>query len=148
MTDGSKRTLQQRAAARRLWSPPDADGLLPFWTMRQLWELAAKLPVKKLRVADLARELDEVRWFSEAHQKFPTCRAVAEHARDIFEADFSHPIILNPQGEVVDGMHRLCKAWLEGIEEIDAVQLQTMPEPAGRELGGGEKNGLSSSDDG
>ena len=139
MTDGSKRTLQQRAAARRLWSPPDADGSLPFWTMQQLWELAAKLPVKKLRVADLARELDEVRWFSEAHQKFPTCRAVAEHARDIFEADFSHPIILNPQGEVVDGMHRLCKAWLEGTEEIDAVQLQTMPEPAGRELRGGEK---------
>ena len=139
MTDGSKRTLQQRAAARRLWSPPDADGLLPFWTMRQLWELAAKLPVKKLRVADLARELDEVRWFSEAHQKFPTCRAVTEHARDIFEADFSHPIILNPQGEVVDGMHRLCRAWLEGIEEIDAVQLSTMPEPAGRELRGGEK---------
>ena len=107
--------------------------------MQQLWELAAKHPVKKLRVADLAKELDEVRWFSEAHKKSPTCRAVAEHARDIFEADFSHPIILNPQGEVVDGMHRLCKAWLEGIEEIDAVQLPTMPEPAGRLQPNGEE---------
>ncbi len=106
--------------------------------MSQLWELAAKQPVKKLCVADLAKELDEVRWFSEAHKKLPTCRAVAEHARDIFDADFSHPIILNPQGEVVDGMHRLCKAWLEGIEEIDAVQLPSMPEPHGRMLPDGK----------
>jgi hypothetical protein len=134
MTAAAKKSRHARAAARRLWSPPDADGALPFWTMSQLWELAAQQPVKKLHVADLAKQLDEVRWFSDAHQKFPTCRAVAQHARDILDADFSHPIILNPQGEVVDGMHRLCQAWLEGLEEIDAVQLPSMPAPAGREL--------------
>ena len=139
MTDSRNKSRPQRAAARRLWSPPDADGALPFWTMPQLWELAAKQPVKKLRVADLAKELDEVRWFSDAHKKSPTCRAVAQHARDIFDADFTHPIILNPQGEVVDGMHRLCKAWLEGIEEIDAVQLPSMPAPCGRVLPNGEE---------
>ena len=139
MTDSEKESRHARAAARRLWSPPDADGALPFWTMSQLWELAAKQPVKKLCVADLAKELDEVRWFSEAHKKLPTCRAVAEHARDIFDADLSHPIILNPQGEVVDGMHRLCKAWLEGIEEIDAVQLPSMPESHGRMLPDGKQ---------
>jgi hypothetical protein len=134
MTAAEKKSRHARAAARRLWSPSEADGALPFWTMSQLWELAAQQPVKKLRVADLAKQLDAVRWFSDEHQKRPTCRAVAEHARDIFDADFSHPIILNPQGEVVDGMHRLCQAWLAGLEEIDAVQLLSMPAPAGREL--------------
>ena len=139
MTESEKKSLPQRAAARRLWSPPDADGASRFWSMEQLWGLAAKLPVKKIRVADLAKQLDEVRWFSEAHQKLPTCRAVAEHARDIFAADFAHPIILNPQGEVVDGMHRLCRAWLLGLEEIDAVQLPSIPEPAGCKLPNGEE---------
>jgi hypothetical protein len=134
MTEAGKKSHSERAAGRRLWSPPDADGTMQFWTMQQLWETVAKLPVKKLRVADLAGQLDEVRWFSDARQKFPTCRAVAEHARDIFAVEFTHPIILDPQGEVIDGMHRLCKAWLLGREEIDAVQLNAMPAPAGREL--------------
>jgi hypothetical protein len=134
MTEAGKKSHPERAAGRRLWLPPDADGTMQFWTMQQLWEAAANLPVKKLRVSDLAKKLDEVRWFSDARQKFPTCRAVAEHARDIFAVEFTHPIILDPQGEVIDGMHRLCKAWLLGREEIDTVQLNAMPAPAGREL--------------
>jgi len=79
--------------------------------MQQLWEMAEGLPIKKVRVADL-NALDDVRWFSERMNKPPTCRAVAEHARDIYEVDFRFPIILSPAGVVVDGMHRLCKAFL------------------------------------
>lgn len=137
MKDG-KNIRNERAAARRLWSSPDADGSIRFWTMEQLWQMAACLPVKRVRVRDVA-DLDEVRWFSEAHKKLPTCRAVAEHARDIFAVEFTHPIILNPRGEVVDGMHRLCKALLLGIEELDAVQLPTMPKPRGQRLPNGEE---------
>ena len=94
--------------------------------MQQLWDMAAGLPSKKVRVSEL-NALDEIRWFSERMQKLPTCRAVAEHARDIYEADFRFPIILSPSGAVLDGMHRLCKAFLQGMEEIDAVQLPKMP---------------------
>jgi hypothetical protein len=94
--------------------------------MQQLWDMAAGLPTRKVRVAEL-NALDEVRWFSERMNKFPTCRAVAEHARNIYEVDFRFPIILSPSGVVLDGMHRLCKAFLEGMGEIDAVQLPTMP---------------------
>ncbi len=94
--------------------------------MQQLWDMAAGLPSKKVRVSGL-NALDEIRWFSERMQKLPTCRAVAEHARDICEVDFQFPIILSPSGEVLDGMHRLCKAFLQGLEEIDAVQLDAMP---------------------
>jgi hypothetical protein len=36
-------------------------------------------------------------------------------------------------------MHRLCKAWLLGMEEIDAVQLPSMPAPAGSVRANGEK---------
>jgi hypothetical protein len=36
-------------------------------------------------------------------------------------------------------MHRICKAYLQGLEEIDAVQLLEMPAPRGRVLPNGEE---------
>ena len=109
-----------------------------FWRMEQLWELAAALPVKKVRTRDLPG-FDEVRWFGGPLKILPTCRTIAEHARDIYDADLSYPIILSPSGEVLDGMHRMAKAWLLGIEELDAVQLPEMPAPRGRVLPNGEE---------
>jgi hypothetical protein len=126
------------AISKRLWSTPLADGSIPFVRMQQLWEMAEGLPRKRVRVADL-NALDEVRWFSELMNKPPTCRAVAEHARQIYEADFHFPIILSPSGVVLDGMHRLCKAFLDGMEEIDAVQLTVMPPYRWRMLSTGEE---------
>jgi hypothetical protein len=77
--------------------------------MEQLWAMADGLASKKVRVSDL-NALDEVRWFSDLLNRKPNCRSVAEHARDIYGVDFRFPIILSPTGEVLDGMHRLCKA--------------------------------------
>ena len=131
-----------RAISKRLWSTPLPDGSIPFVRMQQLWEMAEGLPIKKVRVADL-NALDDVRWFSERMNKPATCRAVAEHARDIFEADFRFPIILSPAGVVVDGMHRLCKAFLEGMVEIDAVQLPKMPPYRWRLLSTGEEAAIT-----
>ena len=126
VSDQATHSQNLRAISKRLWSTPLADGSIPFVRMQQLWDMAAGLPSKKVRVSEL-NALDEIRWFSERMMKLPTCRAVAEHARDIYEADFRFPIILSPSGVVLDGMHRLCKAFLQGMEEIDAVQLPTMP---------------------
>ena len=127
-----------RAISRRLWATPLADGSIPFARMQQLWDMAAGLPSKKVRLTEL-NALDDVRWFSERMNKLPTCRAVAEHAREIYDADFSFPIILSPTGVVLDGMHRLCKAFLLGLEEIDAVQLPTMPAYRWRLLPNGDE---------
>jgi hypothetical protein len=88
--------------------------------------MAESLPVKKIRLSELDG-FDEVRWFGGGMNIQPTCRAIAHHARDIYAADLSYPIILSPTGEVVDGWHRICKAFLQGIEELDAVQLKAMP---------------------
>lgn len=138
MNESEKKIRNERAAARRLCSPPRADGLMRFWRMEQLWELAAALPVKKVRTRDLPG-FDEVRWFGGPLNILPTCRTIAEHARDIYDADLSYPIILSPSGEVLDGMHRIAKAYLLGIEELDAVQLIEMPPPRGRVLPNGEE---------
>ena len=109
-----------------------------FLRMHQLWEVAATLRATKVRIAEL-KCVDEVRWFGGPLNLRPTCRAVAEHARDILESDLSYPIILSPAGEVLDGMHRICKALLQGMEEIVAVQLSTMPPYRWRLLSTGEE---------
>lgn len=40
-----------------------------------------------------------------------------------------HPIILDDQGCIADGWHRIAKAILEGHTTIKAVRLNEMPEP-------------------
>src|SRR5262245_27194274 len=126
MSKDEKKTINIRAGSRRCCETPEADGSMRFWRMHELWELAEGLPVKKVKLTEL-EGLDEVCWFGGPLDIRPTCRTIAEHARDIYEADLSYPIILSPDGEVLDGCHRMCKAYLEGMEELDAVQLATLP---------------------
>ena len=77
---------------------------------------------------DAIREIDESHWFSGGAQD-ATCRAVMEHARMINEADLSFPIILSSDGRVMDGMHRVIKALLNGVQSIEAVRFDRNPEP-------------------
>jgi hypothetical protein len=138
MNKSEKKADNHRAAARRSCEPPRADGSMRFYRMHQFWELADGLPVKKVHLSELDG-FDEVRWFGGPRNILPTCRAIAEHARDIFESDLSYPIILSPEGEVLDGWHRICKAFLQGIVELEAVQLTTMPPYRWRVLLSGEE---------
>jgi hypothetical protein len=41
----------------------------------------------------------------------------------------SYPIILSSEGLLMDGGHRLAKAWLLNQKEIKAVQFEFNPEP-------------------
>ena len=77
------------------------------------------------------REFDQDCWFD---GQAPTCREVAEHARRIQQADLSHPVILAADGRLIDGGHRIAKAWLEGRQVIDAVRFEVDPEPDWVEL--------------
>ena len=73
-------------------------------------------------------ELDETFWF-DAEGDEPTCRRVALHAKLMSETDLSHPIVLSQDGRVMDGMHRVCRALIEGRETIRAVRFNVDPEP-------------------
>ncbi len=96
-----------------------------FWWTERLWALAADLPVFQAAIADVT-ELDRDCWFR-GHG--PTIREVAEHTRRIQAADLSHPIILSARGGLMDGGHRLARAWLEGRTHIAAVRFDVDPEP-------------------
>ncbi len=45
------------------------------------------------------------------------------------EVDLSYPIILGADGRVMDGMHRIARAILDGHETIIALQFDVHPEP-------------------
>ncbi len=66
-------------------------------------------------------------WFDERNP--PTVRAVALHLRLTQDVDPSYPIILGPDGRVMDGMHRIVVALSERRSSIAAVRLRTLPEP-------------------
>ncbi|MDJ0926721.1 MAG: chromosome partitioning protein ParB [Gammaproteobacteria bacterium] len=113
-----------------LYSNPKPDGSVDYWLVENLWTLAQGLPVVRRKIADLPG-FDEVQWFGGPKEVQPTCRAVTEHARQIMMADLSHPLILSAEGEVWDGMHRVAKAYLEGIDGLDTVQFPENPPPDG-----------------
>ncbi len=97
------------------------------WDVDRLIRLSKNLPRITVPVGAI-REIDEVYWFDDAKER-PTCRKVLEHMSLINEVDLSYPIILSANGRVMDGMHRVAKAFLDGIEEIEAVQFERDPEP-------------------
>jgi hypothetical protein len=97
-----------------------------IWDVARLVALAEGLPVRKMPLTEIA-EFDEAYWFPQGAAV--SCRQVAEHAQLIQEADLSFPIIVSTNGRLMDGMHRVAKAHLQGLSEIDAVQLTLDPEP-------------------
>lgn len=102
------------------------QGLLA-WDIRRLVELARDLTVEQVQLADIA-ELDETHWY-EHEGDSPTCRSLVKHMQLIDEVDLSYPIILDRDGRVMDGMHRVCKAVREGKDSVPAVRFVTNPEP-------------------
>lgn len=104
---------------------PGPDGLRA-WDVDRLVALTKGLPVIEVPLSAIA-ELDRPYWYD--HGAVPTCRSVAEHARLINEAYLSLPIILSSDGGVMDGMHRVAKAAMEGRESILARQFAEDPDP-------------------
>jgi hypothetical protein len=97
------------------------------WDVDRLIRLSAHLPVKQVAL-DTIGELDSVYWFDDVSER-PTVRKVLEHLRLIEEVDVSCPVILGTDGHVMDGMHRIARALLDGHDTINAVQFEVQPEP-------------------
>jgi hypothetical protein len=88
--------------------------------------LATNLPTVQVPLSDI-HELDEPYWFGDGTA--PTCRKIVEHVRLINETNLSFPVILSSDGRVMDGMHRVAKAAVEGRADISARQFVQDPEP-------------------
>lgn len=58
-----------------------------------------------------------------------TLREMVTHMQAVNNADLNIPIILDENGELMDGRHRLMKAMLTGAEKIKAVRFDENPPP-------------------
>jgi len=88
----------------------------------RLVELARNFTVKQVPV-DSIWQIDTLHWGP------ITPRGLADHLRLLGETDLTYPIILSRDGRVMDGMHRVVKALLQGRDAIAAVQFDVEPEP-------------------
>lgn len=100
-------------------------GLLA-WDVLKLIRLSKDFEVTQVPLNEI-RELKETYWFGLGDP--PISEDIAQHAKQIYEADISYPIILCPEGRVMDGMHRVCKAFLEEHKTILAVRFAKLHEP-------------------
>lgn len=101
-------------------------GLLA-WNVRRLIKLSCDFPVAEVQLTEIA-ELDETHWYQHEGDS-PTCRSLLKHMQLIDDVDAGFPIILDQDGRVMDGMHRVCRAVRDGKESVPAVQFAVTPDP-------------------
>jgi hypothetical protein len=118
--------LGETGAVRKQYNfRPGRDGL-DAWDVDTLIEMSADLPVSDVPLESIT-DVDTDFWFQ--FGPAPTVRRIVDHVRLIQEVDPSFPIILGADGRVMDGMHRVARAMLEGRSTISAVQFVAEPEP-------------------
>lgn len=90
------------------------------WSVARLVELAKDLPVMEV-------PLDHLNVYYTYNSL--TLREMVMHAKAINDADLSFPIILDEDGELMDGRHRVMKAMIRGDKTIKAVRFDENPSP-------------------
>ena len=90
------------------------------WSVPRLFELARDLPVMDIPLNHMSLYY--------TYEKL-TLREMVTHMRAVNDADLEKPVILDEDGELMDGRHRLMKAMLLGNETIKAVRFDENPSP-------------------
>ena len=91
------------------------------WFVTRLHEKAKDLPVEEMPLSGLNLVgLAPLR---------STMKAFVVHVQAVQDADLSYPIILDHEGFVMDGRHRIAKALLQGDTSIKFVRFPDYIEP-------------------
>lgn len=90
------------------------------WSVPRLFELSRDLPVMTVPLEHLYM-----------YYTYPdmTLLDMVMHMRAVEAADLSYPVILDEDGELMDGRHRLMKAILLGKKTIKVVRFIETPPP-------------------
>lgn len=90
------------------------------WVVSRLHELSRKLPVMRVPLDHLNIYL--------TYNKL-SLREMVMHMRAVHAADLRYPILLDEDGDLLDGRHRIMRAMLEGKKTILAKRFDENPEP-------------------
>lgn len=106
------------------------EGLI--WLVEDLWEAAKGLPTETIDIAQLRGVHDPESWASNAFKGKWDAVASDDWGR-IHRVDTSYPVILHPDGRLMDGFHRVAFRLLTAEGTVQAVRLtaETLPEPWG-----------------
>ncbi len=105
------------------WATPDVQESRlgkHTWSVARLITLAKDLPVMHI-------PLEHMNMFYKYENL--TLRELVGHMKAVQDADLRYPIILDEDGDIMDGRHRLMKAILEGKKTIKAVRFTENPSP-------------------
>jgi hypothetical protein len=83
--------------------------------------LARDVEVKELLIEDM--------YISYKSPCDGSLRSFMEHVKSVNEADLEYPILLNEDGYIIDGRHRLAKAILTGCKTIKSKRFKKDPSP-------------------
>lgn len=95
-----------------------------IWSVPRLFELSRALPVMDVPLDHLGV------WYEYSTL---TLRSFVTHMAAVNAADLSVPIILDEDGILMDGRHRLMKAMLLGEKTIKVVRFDENPSPCSTE---------------
>ena len=95
-----------------------------MWRVPRLWELARDLPVELVPLSSVEHYLHG-HWGPDR----PTGYDIARHVRRVVEADLDYPIIFAAEGHLMDGVHRIAKAYALGLTHLKAVRFPVTPDP-------------------
>lgn len=96
------------------------------WDIDNLISLTKSIKEEKIPL-NAIKELVETFWYK--FGETPTCKSIALHIKLINECNLEYPIIIYSDGELLDGMHRVLKAFLNNQKYIMAYRLKTMQKP-------------------
>ena len=104
-----------------------SEGVCYRWKVETLIEAAQNIECCDFDVFQV--NLKHCFWFEE----IPNVEQVLQHFKQVQNTDLSHPIILAPDGTILDGIHRIVKARLDGKKTLKAVRFETLPEAESQE---------------
>ncbi len=108
---------------KQYYLKPVGNNKFDAWDVDKLVEMTKNLPIQSIRIDDI-KELYENYWYQNT-DTIPTPKSIADHAKLALESDLKYPIILSKDGRVMDGMHRVLKAILQGDDSIQVIQIDS-----------------------
>lgn len=97
----------------------DGNGM---WIIANLISRASKLPVKEM-------PLDHLNFSNIGFDAGNSIRKFVSHMKAAMDVDLKYPIILDEDGFVMDGRHRIARAIFEGKETIKFVRFEETHAP-------------------
>ena len=95
------------------------------WSSQTLWQCVEGLEIEEMEVELFYWYFERDLWFQD--KAVPTILNVIEHFNRILGAELEYPLILSPNGIIIDGIHRLVKAFINGHSRIKVVKLHYLP---------------------